>query len=74
MEVEELERGAVSYKVYTYLMKSMGWPLVLVYLLCRVLQEVANIGRQFWLAIWSEAGTYPNVTANSVSKDKSSNT
>ncbi|XP_072025399.1 ATP-binding cassette sub-family C member 9-like [Amphiura filiformis] len=65
MEAEELERGSVSYEVYLYLLKSMGWPTIISYLIFRILQEVANIGRQFWLAAWSDAGVVLNRTANS---------
>lgn len=65
MEAEELERGAVSLQVYAYLFKSMGWPLVAAYLVSRILQEVGNIGRQFWLAVWSQTGV--NVTTDLVS-------
>ncbi len=67
METEELERGAVSYDVYLYIFKSMGWPIISAYLVFRILQEVANIWRQFWLAEWAKAGISINITIDIVS-------
>ncbi len=70
MEAEELERGAVSYQVYLYLIKSMGWPSIVIYLIFRVLQEVANIARPLWLAEWTDASIPLNATFNAVSDIK----
>ncbi|XP_072025842.1 ATP-binding cassette sub-family C member 9-like [Amphiura filiformis] len=62
---EELERGSVSFRVYKYLVKSMGWPIVITYFIFRLALEGCSLGKVFWLALWSEAGENLNVTANS---------
>ena len=66
IEEEDLKRGSVAFTVYKYFMKSMGKPILLAILICRVLEVLANFGGQFWLAKWSGAGEISN-PANNVS-------
>lgn len=66
MVAEELERGKVSNQVYFYLLKSMGWPLVIVWMIARILLEIATLGRFFWLGTWSEEGVIVNETLATV--------
>ena len=56
IEKEELQRGSVSRKVYTYYLKSMGVPLVALVLLTYVYLTGFGIYKNFWLAKWSNAG------------------
>ena len=63
---EELERGAVSYRMFFYLFKSMGHPITIAYIVCRLLLEGCNVYRIFWLAFWSGSA----VTVNPVSEGK----
>ncbi|XP_072018400.1 ATP-binding cassette sub-family C member 9-like [Amphiura filiformis] len=62
---EELERGSVSFRVYKYLVQSMGWPVLLTFFIFRVAQVVGGLGKNFWLVVWSEASVNVHVTANS---------
>ncbi|XP_072050857.1 ATP-binding cassette sub-family C member 9-like [Amphiura filiformis] len=56
IEKEELQRGAVSRKVYSYYLRSMGWPLVILVLLTYAYLTGFGIYKNFWLADWSNAG------------------
>ena len=65
IEEEDLKRGSVAFTVYKYFMNSMGRPILLAILICRILEVIANFGGQFWLAKWSAAGEI-NSPANNV--------
>ena len=55
-------RGAVSYKTYLYLMRSIGWGLVVVILSGITLDVSFSVSTNFWLSSWSEAGLSNEVT------------
>ncbi|XP_072050893.1 ATP-binding cassette sub-family C member 9-like [Amphiura filiformis] len=61
---EELERGSVSFRVYKYFVKSMGWPIVVIYVLLRFTLEAVTLSKLFWLAAWSEASEKVNASTN----------
>ena len=56
IEKEEMERGSISMGVYTYYFQNVGWLLSLVTLLSVLVLSGVNIGNNFWLSAWSEAG------------------
>ena len=65
IEKEEMERGAVSYRVYLYYLRALGWPaipLIALYLL----QPVFSVSTNFWLSAWSEAGVPGNDDVSSI--------
>ncbi|XP_022081543.1 ATP-binding cassette sub-family C member 9-like [Acanthaster planci] len=56
IEQEEMERGSVSAKIYIYYFKNMGALLTLLTLLTVLGLSGLQIGTNFWLSDWSEAG------------------
>ena len=56
MEQEERASGSVSYKVYLYYLKNVGWGLVSFIFAAMLMSSALNIGKSFWLSAWSEAG------------------
>ncbi|XP_071805798.1 ATP-binding cassette sub-family C member 9-like [Asterias amurensis] len=56
IEKEEQARGSVSYTVYLYYMKNVGWGLISFVFLALITQTSLNVGKNFWLSSWSEAG------------------
>ncbi|XP_022081586.1 ATP-binding cassette sub-family C member 9-like [Acanthaster planci] len=56
IEREEMERGSVSYVVYLYYARNVGWLLVALLAFWALVDAGLGIGTNFWLSAWSEAG------------------
>ncbi|XP_038069146.1 ATP-binding cassette sub-family C member 9-like isoform X2 [Patiria miniata] len=67
IEKEEMERGSVSFKVYGYYFRNVGILLSLVTFCSVLLLSGLQIGTNFWLSAWSEAGL-SNETGSSNTK------
>ena len=62
MKKEELERGSIRLPVYYYLMRASEWSL-LAFVTSFGIYHALNLGKDFWLAKWSdEGGKDPNVS------------
>ncbi|XP_038076863.1 ATP-binding cassette sub-family C member 9-like [Patiria miniata] len=48
--------GSVSFKNYLYLMRNMGWGLVVLIFATAAMQTSSALVTNFWLSEWSEAG------------------
>ncbi|XP_022110730.1 ATP-binding cassette sub-family C member 9-like [Acanthaster planci] len=56
IEVEEMERGSVSYKVYTFYCRAMTWTMSIGFFAGYVGNVGFTVGTNFWLSDWSTAG------------------
>ena len=64
IEKEEIERGSVSFRVYLYYAKNVGWLLIFLVVLMAVVDAALTIWTNFWLSDWSEAGLGNKVSLN----------
>jgi ATP-binding cassette subfamily C (CFTR/MRP) protein 4 len=56
LAVEEIiQTGAVPWKVYKQYAALMGWPVLLLLLVCLLTCQACNILSQWWLAMWASA-------------------
>ncbi|XP_072026143.1 ATP-binding cassette sub-family C member 9-like [Amphiura filiformis] len=55
IQAEEMERGSVSYTVYWYYMKALGFPCIPM-IVFYFLHPAFTVSTNFWLSNWSEAG------------------
>ncbi|XP_041460450.1 ATP-binding cassette sub-family C member 9-like isoform X1 [Lytechinus variegatus] len=56
IEEEEKEKGSVSYKMYLYYFRAMGYWIACLMLGCVALRSGLQVATNFWLSDWSEAG------------------
>ncbi|XP_072179239.1 ATP-binding cassette sub-family C member 9-like [Diadema setosum] len=63
---EERDRGSVSYQIYLYYFRAVGYVMTAFILVTVVIRAAAQIGTNFWLSSWSEYDL--NVTGTSSSK------
>ena len=63
IQAEEMERGSVSYKVYMYYLKALGFPCIPM-IVFYILHPAFTVATNFWLSSWSESGLDPNVSKN----------
>ena len=64
IEEEDMERGSVSYKVYLFYAKSMGYLVLGTLALFVIFDMFFSISTTFWVAEWSETGLHNEVRSS----------
>ncbi|XP_071484824.1 ATP-binding cassette sub-family C member 9-like [Diadema antillarum] len=59
IEEEEKEKGSVSYMMYLYYFKSMGYSIACLMVGCVAMRSGLQVATNFWLSDWSESGLLP---------------
>ena len=69
IEDEELERGSVSYQVYFFYARNIGWLVMSLLVLCGIIETTLQVYNGFWVSEWSEAGLTNPVSASILVKN-----